>query len=67
MKISIDTEGHTTYVRLTKKKIVSTEEVGNYIIDYDKDGNVVGIEYLNEPFIEIDGIYGTLKVNKETI
>ena len=53
MKITIDRQSEATYVRLTSKKIVKSVEQKPYIIDYDKDDNIVGIEWLS-PWVELD-------------
>lgn len=52
MKITIDRLASATYVKLTNKKIVKTIEQGKYYIDLDKDGGVVGVEYLSIPKIK---------------
>lgn len=49
MKITYDNETGATYIKLTDEKISKTIEQGSYYIDLDKDGKVVGIEYLNKP------------------
>ena len=55
MKITYDSEANATYVKLTKKKVEKTVEFGDYYIDYDSNGHIVGIEYLSTPTIEING------------
>lgn len=48
MNIKFDKETDVVYLRFTDADIVeSDEEKPGIIIDYDKDGNVVGIEMLN--------------------
>lgn len=54
MILEIDKEVGATYVRLTKEKVHTTKSQGEYIIDFAKDGSIIGIEYLNIPKIEID-------------
>jgi uncharacterized protein YuzE len=53
MKITIDKESEATYVKLTSEKIVKSVEQEPYVIDYDKDGNIVGIEWLSAR-VELD-------------
>ena len=55
MKITYDSEANATYVKLTNKKVDKTVEFGDYYIDYDINGHIVGIEYLSTPTVEIDG------------
>ena len=55
MKITYDSEANATYVKLTNKKVDKTVEFGDYYIDYDINGHIVGIEYLSTPTIEING------------
>jgi uncharacterized protein YuzE len=48
MNIKFDKETDIVYLRFTDAEIVeSDEEKPGIIIDYDKDGNVVGIEMLD--------------------
>ncbi len=48
MKIKIDKETDALYFRLDDSEIVESEEVENgVILDFNKDGKVVGIEILN--------------------
>lgn len=48
MKIEYDKEADALYVELNKNKIYKTrEESDNFLVDVDKNGNVVGIEILN--------------------
>lgn len=35
--------------------IDKTVEFGDYYIDYDSNGHIVGIEYLSSPTIKING------------
>jgi uncharacterized protein YuzE len=47
MKIKFDKEADAIYLRLSDAEIVvSDEEKPGIVIDYDKDGNIVGIELL---------------------
>ena len=47
MKISYDEEADAMYILLRKKKVHQTREVDeNTMIDYDKEGNIIGIELL---------------------
>lgn len=48
MIIKIDEKDDALYFRLTKDQIVESEEVNpNTILDFNKEGQVVGIEILN--------------------
>ena len=48
MKLKIDKENDALYFRLDEEKIVESEEVEKgVILDYDAQGQVVGIEILN--------------------
>jgi uncharacterized protein YuzE len=47
MRLKIDKESDTLYLRLDEVTIVESEEVQpGVILDFDKDGRVVGIEIL---------------------
>jgi uncharacterized protein YuzE len=47
MRLKVDMESDALYVRLSEEPIDESEEVSeNIIIDYGKDGKVVGIEIL---------------------
>lgn len=37
----------TVYVSVSKKKVYRTIEIGDILIDYDKNGKVIGIEFIN--------------------
>ncbi len=48
MKIRYSHEADALYIRFKETKIENTDELtGDIIIDYDKDGNIVGIEILD--------------------
>ncbi|NIM14806.1 MAG: DUF2283 domain-containing protein [Candidatus Aminicenantes bacterium] len=48
MRIRYSQEADALYIRLKENKIKDTDEVSeDLIIDYDADGNVVGIEILS--------------------
>ncbi len=48
MKLKIDKENDALYLRLDEDNIVESEQVQpGVILDFDKDGRVVGIEILN--------------------
>ena len=48
MDIKFDKEADAIYLKLSDAEVaVSDEEKPGIIIDYDKDGNIVGIELLN--------------------
>ena len=47
MRLKVDRESDTLYFRLNEKAIVDSEEVQpGIILDVDKDGQVVGVEFL---------------------
>lgn len=47
MKITYDKEVDVLYIKLKEVDIAESEETEkNIIVDYDKDGNIVGIEIL---------------------
>ncbi len=48
MKLKIDKESDALYFRLDESAIVDSEEVGNgVVLDFNSDGNVIGIEILD--------------------
>lgn len=47
MQIKIDTIADVLYIKLKKGKISKTEDRGDYLVDYDKRGKLVGFEVLN--------------------
>ena len=48
MRLKVDRESDTLYFRLDESAIVESEEVQpGVILDFDAEGNVVGIELLN--------------------
>ena len=48
LRISYSKEADTLYIRLNDRKVETSDEVSDdVILDFDKDGNVVGIEILN--------------------
>jgi uncharacterized protein YuzE len=48
MKLKVDKENNALYFRLDEKAIVESEEVRpGVILDFDKDGRVVGVEFLD--------------------
>ena len=47
MKLIVDKEDDALYFRLDERAIVESEEVRpGVILDFDKDGRVVGVEFL---------------------
>ena len=47
MKISYDQEADAIYIRLKEGEVDKTKEIDdNTILDYDKKGNVIGVELL---------------------
>ena len=48
MKLKVDKENNAIYFRLDENAIVESEEVRpGVILDFDKDGRVVGVEFLD--------------------
>ena len=48
MKSAYDAKVDALYIRWTDAKIVESDEISEgVILDYDDDGNVVGVEVLN--------------------
>ncbi len=48
MRVKVDMESDVLYFRLSEEEIVESEEVStDVVLDYDKNGRVVGIEILN--------------------
>jgi uncharacterized protein YuzE len=47
MKLKVDKESDTLYLRLDESKVVESEEVRpGVILDFDSEGRVVGVEFL---------------------
>ena len=47
MKLKVDKENDTLYLRLDESKVVESEEVRpGVILDFDSEGQVVGVEFL---------------------
>ena len=47
MRIKVDRDSDALYFRLDESRIVESEEIRpGVILDYDKDGRVVGVEFL---------------------
>ncbi|NMG83243.1 MAG: DUF2283 domain-containing protein [Methanosarcinales archaeon] len=68
MRLKVDMESDALYVRLSEEPIEESEEVsGSIIIDYSKDGKVVGIELLRiKDRFSLEEL-STLKVELPTI
>ena len=48
MRLKVDREGDALYLRLDDSTIVESEEVKpGVILDFNEDGAVVGVEFLN--------------------
>ena len=48
MKLKVDKESNALYFRLDEKAIVESEEVRpGVILDFDENGRVVGVEFLD--------------------
>jgi uncharacterized protein YuzE len=47
MKIKYDEETDVLYIKLRESEYYESEEIGKgYILDYDEEGNIIGIEIL---------------------
>jgi uncharacterized protein YuzE len=47
MKIQLDKKADTLYFRLDESNIVESEEIEpGVVLDFDKDNNVIGVEFL---------------------
>ena len=47
MRLKVDKESDTLYLRLDESKIVESEEVRpGVILDFDSEGRVIGVEFL---------------------
>jgi uncharacterized protein YuzE len=47
MRLKIDNKNDALYFRLDETSVIESEEIRpGVILDYDKDGNVIGIEIL---------------------
>lgn len=48
MKLQVDHNADALYLRLDESKIIESEEVSpGVVLDYDENGQVVGVEILN--------------------
>jgi len=48
MKLTVDRNADTLYLRLNESRIVDSQEAApGVVLDFDKDNQVVGIEILN--------------------
>ena len=47
MQIKMDITADALYIKLKKGKISKTKNKGDYLVDYDKKGNLLGFEILN--------------------
>ena len=45
--VTYDQESNAAYIRLGSAKIIESEEVSpGFVLDYDADGHIVGMEFL---------------------
>jgi len=44
MKITYDKEVDTLYIQITEEKVDESQQQGDFIFDFDIDGDIVGIE-----------------------
>jgi len=58
MKITIDKRAHASYIYVQNKedikKPLKTKDIGGVYVDYDKDGELFGIEVLDTPSKVLD-------------
>ena len=47
MQIKVDTTADALYIKLKRGKISKTKDRGDYLVDYDKKGSLLGFEVLN--------------------
>lgn len=48
MEFAFDDVADALYIRLSKGEVVNSDQLNdNIIVDYDKDGQIIGIEVLN--------------------
>lgn len=48
MRVNYDKEGDLLYIKLNNNKIYKTKEIGDdFLVDVDKNNNIVGIEILD--------------------
>jgi len=48
VRLKVDKENDTLYLRLDEEKIVESEEIQpGIVLDFNTDGKVVGVEFLN--------------------
>jgi len=48
MRLKVDKESDTLYLRLDESKVVESEEVRpGVILDFDSEGRVIGVEFLD--------------------
>lgn len=47
MQIKIDANADALYIKLRKGKVAKTKNNGDHLVDYDKNGNLIGFEILN--------------------
>jgi len=47
-KFKYDAEANAAYIRFSSEPIIESDEISaNIILDYDKDGHIVGMEVLD--------------------
>jgi uncharacterized protein YuzE len=61
IKKTYDPEADAFYMKCKKGKVARTEDKGNYLVDFDTKGNILGYEIINystmaEKLRAIDGI-----------
>jgi len=70
--VEIDTEATAAYIRLREAKVVRTEPFGSehglVMLDFDQEGNVVGIEIVGQHEVSIRALLKQLPVQtSETV
>lgn len=69
MKIRYSHEADALYIRFKNTKIENTDELTeDIIVDYDKDGNIVGIEVLDaSQYVDIKNINVSTEYDKKSV
>lgn len=49
MEMKYEKSVDALYIKLKRGKVLKTKEQGGYVVDYNKKGEVLGLEILNYP------------------
>jgi uncharacterized protein YuzE len=63
-KITYDSDAEAMMIILNDNKIVDSVQVGNSVLDYDKDGEIVSIELLSVNIDEVIQAGTSLQITK---